>query len=148
MEDGQRPEGHVKAALEVMAAGPRREDELHPIEVVLTYLDGEAVMLVVSAPTNDYDSSARANAWVSRAKTGRCRVVAMMSVNGNGAADGDATTEHQRRCSEKDCVLDPGHGLAHQDRTGEMWDESDVLGARVINPAREEARQAVMEGSE
>ena len=37
-----------------------RMNELHSIEVVLTYMDGEAVMLVKSPPTGDYDSGAEA----------------------------------------------------------------------------------------
>ncbi len=109
-------------------------NELHTIEVALTVMDGEAVMLVVSAPTGDYNSGAEANAWVSRAKTGRCRVVAMTPVNGAGAATPeDAEINPEPRCPMDDCIMGPHHGGAHQDKGGELWDEVDVLGARVVN---------------
>ncbi len=111
-------------------------NELHAIEVVLTYMDGEAVMLVKSAPTGDYDSGAEANAWISRAKTGRCRAIAMMPINGAGTAQQDAEVRPEARCPMDDCTMGPDHDGAHQDKVGETWDEVDVLGERVVNASK------------
>ena len=110
-------------------------NELHSIEVVLTYMDGEAVMLVNTPPTGDYDSGAEANEWINRARTGRCRAVSMTPIYGAGMAD-DAEVPHKPRCPMEGCVFeDAAHGLPHQDEDGEQWDNVDVLGNRVVIPA-------------
>lgn len=113
-------------------------NELHAIEVVLTYMDGEAVMLVKSAPTNDYDSGLEANAWISRAKTGRCRAIAMTPINGVGAAK-DAAVKPEPTCPMDGCIMGPGlegengHQGPHQDKAGALWDVLDLMGNRVAN---------------
>ncbi len=109
-------------------------NELHAIEVVLTYMDGEAVMLVKSAPTGDYDSGAEANAWISRAKTGRCRAIAMMPINGAGSAQQDAEVRPDARCPMDECTLGPKHEGPHQDEEGQMWDSVDAFGSREVVP--------------
>ena len=117
-------------------------NELYSIEVALTYIDGEAVMLVQSAPTNDYDSGLEANAWINRARTGRCRAVLVTPINEAGGAHEDAEVRPEPRCPMTDCTFGPDHDLPHQDKAGEMWDELDVLGARVVIPAKRKASPA------
>lgn len=111
-------------------------NELHTIEVALTYMDGLPVMLIKSAPTNDYDSGLEANAWVNRVATGsRCRAIAMTPINGAGAAEAerDAAVQPNPRCPMDGCIFeDAGHDLPHQDGQGETWNSVDVLGVRGV----------------
>ncbi len=119
-------------------------NELFPIEVVLTYMDGHPVMLVKTAPTTDYDSATEANAWVNRVTTGsRCRAIAMTPINGQGAATPeDAEIKHEPRCPMDDCIFEAvSHALPHQDKEGELWDEVDLMGNRVVKSGDPETRK-------
>ncbi len=110
-------------------------NELHTIEVALTYIDSVPVLLIKTAPTNDYDSGVEANKWVNRVTTGsRCRAIAMTPINGQGAAaHEDAEIKHNPRCPMTDCTFGPEHNGPHQDTDGELWDQVDVVGNRVMD---------------
>lgn len=56
------------------------QNELHSMEVILTYTEGEALFLVKSSPTPDFHPGRDAEEWITLAKTGRCRVVMLAPV--------------------------------------------------------------------
>ena len=117
-------------------------NELHSIEVALTYMNGLPVMLVQTAPTNDYDSGAEANAWGNRVATGkRFRAIAMTPVNG-GDGQTDASVTPEARCLMDGCIFESTlHDGPHQDKAGELWDDVDVLGNRVVTSGGPETRK-------
>lgn len=87
------------------------EDELTLIQVVLTYIGTEPVLMIETAPTADYDSYAKAIAWMSRVRTGKlARVIPLHPVNGVTV---EPEEEHKPTCPEMGCVFGRDHSGDH-----------------------------------
>ena len=95
------------------------DDGLTVIEVVLTYIGTEPVLMIETAPSPDYDSYKKAVAWMGRVRTAKlARVIPLHPTNGGvELAQGETGSE----CLKEHCMLDRGHPGAHVKDSGEPF---------------------------